>query len=84
MKTTITAAMTATLLETSSARKGNPISSVAAASLGAGGTRALARVRRNWPTTTSAGLIATSRPQVDGASPYETTAITGSTVSKPQ
>ena len=84
MKSTITAAMTATLVETSRARKGRPMSRVAAAIRGAGGMRPLARVSRSWPTTTRAGLIATSSPQVEGARPYEATAITGSTVSKPQ
>ena len=65
-KTTITAAITATWLEASNARNGRPISRVAVASRGAGAMRLLARVSRSWERTTRAGLIITSRPQVEG------------------
>src|ERR1051325_5285006 len=83
-KTTMTAAITATWLDASSARNGRPISSVAPASRGARAILAAARVRRSCASTTRAGLMTTSSPQVDGASPQAETASTGRTVSKPQ
>ena len=45
------------------------MSSSAAASRAATGTRDAARVKRNWKKTTSSGLITTKSPHVDGDNP---------------
>ena len=65
-------------------RNGRPMHRSAGDIRPAGGTRDTARVSRIWPKTMSRGPIASSRPQVEAGSPYEDTAMTGSTVSKPQ